>query len=904
MSNIQVEGRLAARPHSFIEDMKSVGGGIVSLKERLAALNKSAENWQTRVKKDEVVLKRSSSAVTARLPPRPRLGKENEAETAKPVAASIDRCSTAAAPMSKQSLILNLDKGLDSFFPRTTALHDANAKDGELDLNSIEQTDILDTPKRPRLKKHGQKRRLVTDRLATLDTGTVKIEEDPRDSLVTPVIIDEGGPIAASARQGLQAVEDYTSVKSALKHADTKSPYPPVMLIRVAGEKRVDVRLVAPLASSIHQNAVFILVTPTRLFKYEGAHSNILEKTKATQICIHITTKADLFCSATKAEEVTDSSPAFLSLLGEGEIDVTTERNVVEPFENVIARTNLILRVTDDYKLQSVAKGEHPRFSFLQANETLIFDFGSEIYVWSGRNARKTTGRYAVEYAQQLKTKRVTSDVSLFGTELEDGRAPWVLYLRVFQGVQNCLFAAKFCDWQTSETKFYSTSRTYQKEIPLLCADEKLEARLLADVIRGLSHPEPSETLEDQELTREMKNVVTEDLTFWQLMGEELEEIERTNVFVDDCCYVIRWQYRIQISGVRRLRSGQLSEKETGRERVAFFYWLGAKTSAKQQGLCAVRLSHMDKEKHQHIRVAHLSEPPLFLSLFGGTFISRHSSPPSTCRTFVVGGCSAAECYANEVDPSKPLRSHAVYLRVSPEAITIEAGSDTVSASVKNGLKLAEAMLKQRKEFDRKESAVIKHQVQGDDTALPWIRAVGRTKTPRLYRIYELEAAEVLSPQFHEHCPFPAIQAALVDTILVDAGSRLWVWNERTPTTFALRVAELFWKDRMGGVTVIGKGKEPDEFVALFAEWNDWPEGYDPQSPPRPLKDLLAERTQTFDVEALRSRKSLPEGIDTKNLLQYLSPTDFRRVFAMSEEDFAKLPAWKQIRLKKEAGLF
>lgn len=28
--------------------------------------------------------------------------------------------------------------------------------------------------------------------------------QDPRDSLVTAVIIDEGGPIAASARQGLQ----------------------------------------------------------------------------------------------------------------------------------------------------------------------------------------------------------------------------------------------------------------------------------------------------------------------------------------------------------------------------------------------------------------------------------------------------------------------------------------------------------------------------------------------------------------------------------------------------------------------------------------------------------------------------------------------------------------------------
>ncbi|KAK6011111.1 hypothetical protein OSTOST_23815 [Ostertagia ostertagi] len=181
--------------------------------------------------------------------------------------------------MSKQSLLLNLDKGLDSFFPRCTPVI-AESVTKEFDLNSIEQTNILDTPKRPRLKKTSKGRRAATERLTTLDTESIKIEEDPRDSLVVPVIKDEGGPIATSARQGLQAKEDYTSVKSTLKHADTTSPYPPVMLIRVAGEKRVDVRLVAPLVSSIHQNAVFILVTPTKLYKYEGENSNILEKTK------------------------------------------------------------------------------------------------------------------------------------------------------------------------------------------------------------------------------------------------------------------------------------------------------------------------------------------------------------------------------------------------------------------------------------------------------------------------------------------------------------------------------------------------------------------------------------------------------------------------------------------------
>ncbi|KAK5986522.1 hypothetical protein GCK32_019674 [Trichostrongylus colubriformis] len=131
-------------------------------------------------------------------------------------------------------------------------------------------------------------------------------------------------------------------------------------------------------------------------------------------------------------------------------------------------------------------------------------------------------------------------------------------------------------------------------------------------------------------------------------------------------------------------------------------------------------------------------------------------------------------------------------------------------------------------------------------------------------RRYGDEVAEGLSAQYHNYCMFPATQAALVDTILVDIGERLWIWNERTPPTFALRFAFL---------------QEPSQ-------------------------ELIAKRMQMFDVEAFRSRTSLPEGINTKNFLQYLSSKDFHRVFSMKEEEFAKLPAWKQTRLKKETGLF
>ncbi|VDM61622.1 unnamed protein product [Angiostrongylus costaricensis] len=341
------------------------------------------------------------------------------------------------------------------------------------------------------------------------------------------------------------------------------------------------------------------------------------------------------------------------------------------------------------------------------------------------------------------------------------------------------------------------------------------------------------------------------------------------------------------VQRVRRLGSGQLSEKETGRQRVAFFYWLGAKTTFKQHGLCAMRLSQMDKEKYPHIRVAQLSEPPLFLSLFQGKFIVRRPSP-SICRTFVVGGCSLADSYATEVDANTTLRSHAVYLRVQREAIIV----------------IAESILELKEVFHLTSSTRIEHRTEGDDVNNEWIRAVGRTKTPRLFRVFEYEAEEILSAQYHERCAFPASQSALMDTIFIDVGERLWIWSERTPSTFVLRVGELFWKDRSGDAIVLSKGGEPDEFVAIFPEWEHWTEIYGQDAPPRPLKELLTEKTRTFDVEMLRARTSLPEGIDMKNLLQYLSPEDFRRVFSISEDDFSKLPIWKQIRLKKEAGLF
>ncbi|KAJ1362253.1 hypothetical protein KIN20_021751 [Parelaphostrongylus tenuis] len=193
MSSI-IEGR---SPLLASKEMKTTGDvGMISLKERLAALHESVESWQSRVKKDELLLRRNSlSCRINRFPSCSKGGQKNEEKVE----------ISSVTPMSKQCLMLDLDKGLDSFFLKTTFDDKtATTKDNEIDLNSIQETDILSIKKRPRLKKSGKGHSVVSDRLATINIDTVNIEEDIRDSLVTPVIFDEGGPIATSAQQGLQ----------------------------------------------------------------------------------------------------------------------------------------------------------------------------------------------------------------------------------------------------------------------------------------------------------------------------------------------------------------------------------------------------------------------------------------------------------------------------------------------------------------------------------------------------------------------------------------------------------------------------------------------------------------------------------------------------------------------------
>ena len=87
-------------------------------------------------------------------------------------------------------------------------------------------------------------------------------------------------------------------------------------------------------------------------------------------------------------------------------------------------------------------------------------------------------------------------------------------------------------------------------------------------------------------------------------------------------------------------------------------------------------------------------------------------------------------------------------------------------------------------------------------------------------------------------------------------------------------------------------------------------------SPPMEVSKTMTTTTTTTttnsavvpidELRALRSEgpKLAARGIDHEQLQQHLSDDDFAAAFRMGKADFSALPKWRQINLKKEAGLF
>uniref|UniRef100_A0A8D8YEG1 Supervillin n=1 Tax=Cacopsylla melanoneura TaxID=428564 RepID=A0A8D8YEG1_9HEMI len=522
--------------------------------------------------------------------------------------------------------------------------------------------------------------------------------------------------LAVEALAGLASKEDFAAV-SLKSAASTPAPIPhhellpylPLMLLQVKGRRHVQTRLVEPTVTSVNRGDSYVLVTQTEVYHYTGQFANVIEKSRAAEIAQHILVQHDLGCNAANVHTISDTpcrwSRKFWKHLGASEEEAASLRGTEpghpdedELYEMSILDTNMIYELQtggeDGPELVPLDKywGGVPKIEMLDTNKILVFDFGSELYIWMGKNATLDRRKLAISLCKQLWVRGVDytdCDISPLGStnRCSGSRPAWCLLAKVTQHMESCLFREKFADWPdfSRVIRLREENGGQSKAIGGGGVDEI--AALSGQSLLEMKQDEPDLVLEGTHLgrgvnffheeLRKLNEIRTLDTKVWHI-----EEFETTALpqpshgqFFSGDSYIIRWHYSVTITG--RELSGQPSRHNIiGRDRFVYFIWQGAQASLNEQGAAALLTVQLDEERGPQVRISAGHEGPAFLNIFNGSYVCyegkrsdlRTARTKGPWRLFTVRGSLLNEAQMLEVACSiRSLRSRACLLLVNVE---------------------------------------------------------------------------------------------------------------------------------------------------------------------------------------------------------------------------------------------
>ncbi|XP_058836906.1 supervillin isoform X2 [Topomyia yanbarensis] len=665
--------------------------------------------------------------------------------------------------------------------------------------------------------------------------------------------------LAIEALAGLASVEDFKSValkSSTLPLNQSFVPFKPLMLLHIKGRRHVQTRLVQPIARSINRGDCFVLITPDRLFAFLGQYANVIERSRAKEICDVIVRDKDLGCSASSAIMISDGKYCserqlreFWKLLGRGQEDEGADvcnaghADEDELVESCLMETNKVYEFDDDMLVPLEEYwGAAPRIAMLDPKKILVFDFGSELYIWNGKNTLSEAKRAAIKLTQEMFMQEYSFEMcqlnpinfsELSGDRQRDVRRivktgavrpEWCLIAKVTQHMETILFRQKFIDWPDITVQLkddgYQLGDTPSLEI------KPVDGELL---FKGEPYVEPNLVLEHSNLGRgnfyydtdSMRHfdVLTISVTQWEIDEYEYKEIQGTSCghFYSDESYTIRWMYQVSVT-VREL-SGKVSNRSTvvGRDRCAYFCWHGLDAPANEKGAAALLTVELDKEKGAQVRVSQGQESSAFVRLFKIMFI--HKSKKTTrnaWRLYIITGNYPEETVCTEVTCNAcQLRSRATMILIHGEKgrvilwngckalpHTREVGQNALTAIIQNKYTelfdetlptISSATLE-----EGQESHEFFEAIDGSQNRHQYHSLLGSNQdfsyTPRIFNLTSINNGnfEATELQYNLRCkdltsPYPFRQADLYNArqptiFMIDNGHILWLWQGWWPT--------------------------------------------------------------------------------------------------------------------------
>ncbi|KAJ8974222.1 hypothetical protein NQ317_012117 [Molorchus minor] len=493
--------------------------------------------------------------------------------------------------------------------------------------------------------------------------------------------------------------------------------------------------------------------------------------------------------------------------------------------------------------------GSIPKIEMLQETSILVFDFGSEMYVWSGKNARLDKKRLTLKLAKEMWEEGYNytecnvcplNIASILGDREQsdlprkaDKRPDWALFAKITQHRETVLFREKFLDWpdysRVIRTEVSGTYDIRPCDVEEMLSEKEADPDLVIENI----HLGRGDTYFDEETRRLFEY-------------DTLEGNFTTAIVI----------FTVGNTG-RRLKGGNStgnlrSTHKLAGERSVFFCWHGSNSSITEKCTAAFLTVELDKQNAPQVRVVQGFEPAAFLRLFKGNMVIHNGKRDEAHnlqkpRLFIVRGEVEDEIYLMEVPlemNSLRSRSSFVIIDTEGEQITVWHGAkssrqkrkvikDAVCRIMKN--KPAELYLDEFEEdldvveMDEGSESEDFFDIMGNnrDGYMSLLDCEESYKhTLRMFRLSSVTgsfvATEVLCPHRSQYSsPYPFVQSELYSAsqpalFLIDNRHEMWLWQGWWPE----KEDEMDLSDQTGSGAVRWQGERKAAMQTAVNYWN------------------------------------------------------------------------------------